>query len=102
MLGKAFPSTRGARWAIASRMLAALFGGYVLAYALTAFAAVYLPMARADRVVFASLASFAVWTAAVIYVFAAATAWRAWGGLLVTAGLLGLAVLLAGQFGVRP
>ncbi|WP_347505819.1 DUF3649 domain-containing protein [Pseudomonas anguilliseptica] len=102
MPGKAYSGSRGARWAIASRVLAALFGGYGLAYALTAFAAVYLPLARADRVVFASLASFAVWTAAVLYVFAAASAWRAWGGLLGATGLLGLAVLLAGQFGGRP
>ncbi|SED31335.1 DUF3649 domain-containing protein [Pseudomonas anguilliseptica] len=99
MPGKAYSGSRGARWAIASRVLAALFGGYGLAYALTAFAAVYLPLARADRVVFASLASFAVWTAAVLYVFAAASAW---GGLLGATGLLGLAVLLAGQFGGRP
>ncbi|PWS21109.1 DUF3649 domain-containing protein, partial [Enterococcus faecium] len=32
-------------WSIASRILAALFGGYALAYGFTAFFAVYLPLA---------------------------------------------------------
>ena len=62
------------RWGIASRVLAALVGGYAVAYAVTAFLAVYLPLARPDRVVFSSLASFAVWAAVVIYVFAARSA----------------------------
>lgn len=66
------------RWNIASRVLAALVGGYAVAYAVTAFLAVYLPLARPDRVVFSSLASFAVWTAVVIYVFAARSATRVW------------------------
>nr|MBF0681972.1 DUF3649 domain-containing protein [Pseudomonas sp.] len=56
------------RWDIASRVLAALVGGYAVAYTVTAFLAVYLPLARPDRVVFSSLASFAVWTLVVIYV----------------------------------
>ncbi|PKM32179.1 MAG: DUF3649 domain-containing protein, partial [Gammaproteobacteria bacterium HGW-Gammaproteobacteria-12] len=34
-------------WNIASRILAALFGGYALAYGFTAFFSVYLPLARA-------------------------------------------------------
>lgn len=34
------------RWGIASRVLAALVGGYAVAYAVTAFLAVYLPLAR--------------------------------------------------------
>ncbi|MCY1285711.1 hypothetical protein D9M68_148400 [compost metagenome] len=89
-------------WSIGSRVLAALVGGYALAYAFTAFFTVYLPLARADRVVFASLACFAVWTAAAIYVFAARSATRAWlvlGGLTLA---MGLAAYLSSDLGVRP
>ncbi|RMH84324.1 DUF3649 domain-containing protein [Pseudomonas sp. AOB-7] len=89
-------------WSIASRILAALFGGYALAYGFTAFFAVYLPLARADRVVFASLLCFAVWTAAVIYVFAARSALRAWSLPLGLALLLCLAAFLPAEFGARP
>lgn len=90
------------RWSIASRILAALFGGYALAYGCTAFLAVYLPLARPDRVVFASLLCFVVWSAAAIYVFAARSALRAWvmvGGLTL---LLCLAAFLPAEFGARP
>lgn len=89
-------------WSVASRILAALVGGYALAYGFTAFFSVYLPLARPDRVVYASLLCFAVWTAAVIYVFAARSALRAWlwlGGLtLITC----LAAFLPAELGARP
>lgn len=74
--------------ATASRIVAAIFAGYGLAYASTMFLTVYLPLVRSDRVVFASLASFLVYLAAIIYTFAARSATRAW---LV---LLGLSLLL--------
>ena len=48
-------------------MLAALVGGYAVAYAVTASRGLST-LARPDRVVFSSLASFAVWAAVVIYV----------------------------------
>ena len=87
---------------IASRVLAALVGGYALAYGFAAFLSVYLPLARPDRVAFAGLFSFAVWTAVVIYVFAARSATCAWlwlGGLTLA---LGLAAFLPSDLGVRP
>lgn len=90
------------RWSIASRVLAALFGGYALAYGFTAFFSVYLPLVRADRVVYASLACFAVWTAAVIYVFAARSATRAWLWLVGLTAVLCLAAFLPTELGVRP
>ncbi|CAD5108119.1 DUF3649 domain-containing protein [Zestomonas carbonaria] len=89
-------------WSITSRVLAALVGGYALAYGFTAFFTVYLPLARPDRVVFSSLACFAVWTAAAIYVFAARSATRAWlvlGGLTLA---MGLAAFLPSELGGRP
>jgi hypothetical protein len=83
-------------------VLAALIGGYALAYGFTAFFSVYLPLARADRVVYPSMACFAVWVAAVIYVFAARSATRAWLWLGGLTGLLCLAAFLPSELGVRP
>ncbi|WOC79486.1 DUF3649 domain-containing protein [Stutzerimonas frequens] len=90
------------RWQIASRVLAALVGGYAVAYAVTAFLAVYLPLARPDRVVFSSLASFAVWTAVAIYVFAARSASRIWLLIVGVTALLCLSAFLSGDWRVRP
>ena len=90
------------RWAIAARVLAALVGGYAVAYTVTAFLAVYLPLARPDRVVFSSLASFAVWALVVIYVFAARRVSRVWLLLLGLTAVLGLTAFLSGDLRVRP
>lgn len=90
------------RCAIAGRISAALLGGYALAFGSTAFLSVYLPLARPDRVVTASLLCFAVWVAAVIYAFGARSAWRAW---LVIAGLaasLCIAAYVPGEWSIRP
>src|SRR5688500_19074325 len=66
------------RIAVASRVCAALFGGYFFAHATTAFLTLVLPFARAERVIAASLLSFAVWCAAAVYVFSVRSGWRAW------------------------
>lgn len=95
-------STSNSRWKLASRVLAALVGGYAVAYAVTAFLAVYLPLARPDRVVLSSLASFAVWTAVVIYVFAARSTTRTWLLLTGTTVALCLAAFLSGEWRARP
>lgn len=89
-------------WATASRIVAASLGGYALAYAATAFLAVYLPLARGDRAVFSSLACFAVWVAAALYVFAARSVGRAWLSLVGLGGLMALAAFLPSEFGARP
>lgn len=75
---------------LVSRIVAAAGGGYGLA-ALASVAAVALPISRPQAVITGMLASFAVYTGAVIWVFAVRSAWRAWIGLLVAAAPLGLA-----------
>lgn len=87
---------------LAGRITAALFGGYALAFGFTAFLSVYLPLARADRVVTASLLCFAVWVAAVIYTFAARSALRAWLWLGALTVLLCLAAYLPVEWRSRP
>lgn len=87
---------------VASRVGAALFGGYFLAHGATAFLTLVLPMGKVDRVVFASLFSFVVWCAAAVYVFAARSAWRAWlWPVLAGALLLGVALMFPDQ-AARP
>ena len=73
-----------------SRIVAALFGGYGFA-ALTSVAAVALPGARSEAVLTGMLASFVVYTGAVVWVFAVRSAWRAWVGLLIASVPLALA-----------
>ena len=75
------------RWSVASRVLAAGLGGYAVAAlgasTLTLVLVRAALMARADAVLWASLASFAFYTVAALWVFAARSAARAWAGLAV-------------------
>ena len=66
------------RLGVASRSVAAIVGGYVLAALLTMLLSVSLPMARAEAVMTATLLSFAIYTCAVMWVFATRSALRAW------------------------
>lgn len=67
-----------------SRIVAAMFGGYALA-ALGSVAALALPMDKTQAVITGTLASFAIYAGAVVWVFAVRSARRAWAGLLVAA-----------------
>lgn len=69
---------------LVSRIVAAVFGGYALA-ALTSVAALALPMSKPQAVLAGMLASFLIYAGAVIWVFAARSARRAWAGLLAAA-----------------
>jgi uncharacterized membrane protein YgcG len=79
---------------ILSRTIAALFGGYAVAALASVCLAVGLPAAPAEAALTGMMASFAVMTAAVMWVFAAATALRAWIGIIIPAALLGGLFLL--------
>lgn len=78
---------------VAARATAAIGGGYALAALSTAVLALLLPLAKADAVLTATMLSFAIYACAVIWVFAAKTAWRAWAGLAAPAAMLGLLLL---------
>ncbi|MBB1629563.1 DUF3649 domain-containing protein [Cupriavidus sp. UME77] len=81
------------RLGVASRVVAAIGGGYVLAAVATGLLAVVMPMPPAEAVMTATLLSFSLYACAVLWVFAAGSAWRAWAGVAVPAVVLG--VLLA-------
>lgn len=78
------------RWrlAVASRVAAALLGGYLLAALSSVCLAQFLPLARAEAVVLAMTLSFLVYLPAVLWCFACRTAWRAWFGLLLPSAVL--------------
>ncbi|PHV31854.1 hypothetical protein CSQ94_18565 [Janthinobacterium sp. BJB312] len=76
------------RLGVASRSVAAIVGGYVLAALVTMLLSVSLPMARSEAVMTATLLSFAIYTCAVLWVFATRSALRAWLGLLMPAAVI--------------
>ena len=77
------------RLAVTSRIIAALFGGYLLAALTSVCFTQWLPMSRADAVVTGMLASFLAYLGAVIWCFACRSAWRAWAGIVLPAAILG-------------
>jgi hypothetical protein len=87
---------------VLSRVLAAVFGGYLLASAAVVLLSHLLPTSVPEAVLGATLFGFAIHVAAVIGVFAAASARRAWGALLASTALMaGLAALFQ-LFGAQP
>lgn len=90
------PSLPGWRYraGVGSRVLAALLGGYLLASAVAAACAVYLPLARAEATVSGAMLGLLAYALAFMLVFACRSAARAWAWLLAPACLLGAAVLL--------
>ena len=83
------------RRAIILRLAAALLGGYALATTMAVALAGLMPAPRADAVLAATLASFALHAVAVLWAFAARSARRAWLGLLLpTAFSAGVAWLV--------
>lgn len=82
------------RCGILARSIAAIIGGYGLAASTTALLALLLPLSRADAVITATLLSFIVYACAVVWVFAAHTASRAWWGLIIAIAVTMAGVLL--------
>lgn len=87
---------------VTGRILVAVLLGYALAYAVTACLSIYLPLPRPDQVSFGSLGCFAVWVAAIVYAFAARSAWRACWVLALASLALGGLAWLGLDYGARP
>jgi len=79
------------------RVAAGVFGGYGVAALATMLLSVSLPMPRAEAVVTATMASFAVHAGAMVWAFAARGAWRAAGGIAGAAAVLWLSLLMQGR-----
>lgn len=89
------PSPAAHRWNVASRTVLAVAGGYAVAALATASLSLALPLPRAQAVMAATLLSFALYCALIVWAYSAATALRAW---IVTAVL---AALPAGHLALR-
>lgn len=92
-------SSRANSLALLSRIAAAIFGGYLLATAVTILLGAVLPLPKGQAVLAGSLASFAVYTAAIIWAFAEKSLKRVWIGMLVMALVftaLGMGIVLIG------
>ena len=76
------------RLAVTSRVLAAVFGGYLVAALASVALTMWLPLSRAEAVVTGMTISFLVYLVAVLWCFACRTAWSAWVGLLVPSVIL--------------
>ncbi len=91
--------TRRPAWDLPLRILSALAGGYVLTSLATMLLARSLPGNPLDTAIAATLSSFAIYTAAVVWVFASRNALAVTGWLLGLILLSGAAVWLSSQTG---
>jgi len=91
-------STIRYRAGVLSRTVAAIAGGYGLSALVAAALALTLPTTRAEAAMTGTLTAFVVYPVAVMWVFACASALRAWTGLLLASLLPGTVVLALGAF----
>jgi len=85
------------RGGVAARTVAAIAGGYVLTSIASALVAIALPLPRADAVSIATLLSIVIYTCIILWVFATASALRAWIGVAASSAVLGAVLWLAGR-----
>jgi hypothetical protein len=76
------------RFAVTSRVLAAVIGGYLLASLASICLALWLPGARADAVITGMMSSFVFYLLAVLWCFACRSAARAWFGVMLPSAAL--------------
>jgi len=95
-----FRPAGGRRWLpLLSRIVAGVVGGYALATLAIASLSTLSFGNRAYGIMGATLGSFAIYTVAILWVFACRDAWRAWGGLGAAALVLALVWLLGWTLG---
>lgn len=85
---------RAYRLGVAVRAVAAIVGGYGVSALWATALAVYLPAARAEASLTGIMVAFVVYPCAVMWVFAAKSAARAWLGLCLLAVPPGAAMLV--------
>jgi hypothetical protein len=85
------------RLSVASRVLAAVLGGYTLTIAASIFLSRVMPASAAEGVMTATIASFTIFTCAILWAFAARSASRAWFGIAALGGVFLVGALLLGN-----
>lgn len=87
------------RWLMASRVAAAIGGGYGLMTTASLLLARILPFAPVEAVMTAMMLSFAIYAAVILWVFATRSVARVWSMLSVATLTCGLLAWLAGEVG---
>lgn len=83
------------RWRVASRVLAAVVGGYALTSAGTVLLALAWPLPKAEAVMASTMLSFALYAGVLVWIFAVRCLCTVWLGLVIaTAACTGLSWLL--------
>lgn len=87
------------RWWVFSRIIAAVFGGYLVASVSTLFIGQLLFSSSGKYQAFHTglMLSFLIYACAAMWVFSVATAKSAWFGLLATSGVLAIVTWLLMQ-----
>lgn len=76
-------------WSTLSRIVAALFAGYLFTYAFTAALAQWLPVEPRSAMTIATLPAFVIYPVVILWAFACNSVRVVWSGLLLaSAGLL--------------
>lgn len=93
-------SSQNRRWAVTQRVLASVFLGYILANTLGLMLALGLPVDRLTGILIGTLATFVVWAAAIMWIFAQKSNVRVWLGLLAAIAITG--AMAYGLFLLNP
>ena len=94
MIASLSPTVRY-RWSVASRVLAAVVGGYAFTSATTVLLALVWPLPQAEAVLASTMLSFALYTGVLVWIFAVKRLRTVWLGLVIaTAVCTGLSWLL--------
>lgn len=81
---------------IVSRLLAAIFAGYLVAATGSGLLAIVIPLAPIQSTLTAMMLSFSIYTAAIIWVFSVKSHLVAWRDLLSLSGVFYLLIKLIG------
>lgn len=77
------------RWMVASRILAAVAGGYALISVINILLALLLPLSKAQAVEVSTMLSFAIYAGIIVWIFSVKRLRTLWLGLLVSTLLCG-------------
>lgn len=96
MSGKGKGRTARDRWLVTSRVVAAALGGYALTSAATVVLSLIWPVPKAQAVLAATMLSFALYAAVVLWAFHTPSLTRLWGVMLTGIALLSAVAWLLG------
>lgn len=77
------------RWRVASRILAAVVGGYALVSTATVLLALVWPLPRAEAILASTLLSFALYAGVLVWIFAVQRLCTVWIGLVLATVMCG-------------